>query len=151
MSLAITEAELGIKEEHGGPFGSIIVKNDQIVGRGHNMVLKNNDPTAHSEISAIRDAGHYLANFDLSGCELYTTGEPCPMCLAAILWANIGKVYFGCTIKDNEIIGFRDNVFNEKLSIDRTNLFETGMLEQINHTECLELFKRYQQLDPQNY
>ena len=98
MKLAIDEAREGIYNSHGGPFGSVIVKDDEIVGRGHNMVLKNNDSTAHGEISAIRDAEKRLKTFDLSGCELYTTGEPCPMCLAACMWANIDKVYYGCTM-----------------------------------------------------
>ena len=151
MELALAEGRLGIEKNHGGPFGCVIVKDGRVVGSGHNMVLKNCDPTAHGEVSAIRDAGQNLHTFDLSGCELYTTGEPCPMCLASILWANIDKVYYGCTIKDNEIIGFRDDVFNSKLSIDRSKLYDTGMLEQIDRDACLELFEYYKTLNAQNY
>lgn len=151
MTAAVAEAEYGIDHGDGGPFGAVIVQDGRIVGSGHNMVLAHNDPTAHGEVSAIRDAGQKLTTFDLSGCELYTTGEPCPMCLAAIMWANIEKVYYGCTIKDNELIGFRDDVFNEKLSIDRSKLYESGMLEQVGRDKCLELFERYKAMDAQNY
>ena len=110
---AISEALDGIHNGHGGPFGCVIVKDDEIIGRGHNMVLKNNDSTAHGEIVAIRNAEKALKSYDLSGCTLYTTGEPCPMCLYAILWANIDAVYYGCTIEDNAEIGFRDQDFDE--------------------------------------
>lgn len=151
MEQAIAEAERGIEKSDGGPFGSIIVKNGKVVGSGHNMVLKNNDSTAHGEISAIRDAEKNLKTFDLSGCELYTTGEPCPMCLGAILWANIEKVYYGCTLKDNEMIGFRDDKFNELLSIDRSKLYETGRVAELDREACLKLFEHYRALNPQNY
>ncbi len=151
MEQAIAEAERGIEKSDGGPFGSIIVKNGKVVGSGHNMVLKNNDSTAHGEISAIRDAEKNLKTFDLSGCELYTTGEPCPMCLGAILWANIEKVYYGCTLKDNEMIGFRDDKFNELLSIDRSKLYGTGRVTELDREACLKLFEHYRALNPQNY
>ena len=111
MRLAINEAKRGILAGHGGPFGCVIVKDGVIVGKGHNQVIKNQDPTCHGEVMAIHKACKKLGTFDLSGCELYTTGEPCPMCLGAILWANIDKVYFGCNIIDTEKIGFRDNKF----------------------------------------
>ncbi len=92
MRLAIDEAREGIRSGHGGPFGSVIVKDGEIIGKGHNMVLKNNDSTAHGEVSAIRNAESNIKSFDLTGAEIYTTGEPCPMCLAACMWANISKV-----------------------------------------------------------
>ncbi|MCI5631157.1 MAG: nucleoside deaminase, partial [Bacilli bacterium] len=111
MEMAIEEAKLGIVEGHGGPFGCVIVKDGVVVGKGHNEVIKNNDPTCHGEMMAIHDACKNLKTFNLKGCELYTTGEPCPMCFSAILWANIDKVYYGCNINDTENIGFRDNVF----------------------------------------
>ena len=101
MTEAIREALDGISQGHGGPFGCVIVKDDEIIGSGHNMVLEEKDSTAHGEITAIRNAENALDSYDLSGCVLYTTGEPCPMCLYAILWANISKVYYGCTIEDN--------------------------------------------------
>ncbi|MCI6722600.1 nucleoside deaminase, partial [Treponema porcinum] len=89
MKEALSEAYNGIENRHGGPFGTVIVRDGKIVGRGHNKVLLNRDPTCHGEMEAIRDACKNLDTFDLSGCELYTTAEPCPMCLGAILWANI--------------------------------------------------------------
>ena len=112
MEIAIKEAKKGIENGDGGPFGCVIVKDDKIVGKGHNRVVLKHDATCHGEMEAIRNASKNLNTFDLSGCELYTTGEPCPMCLSACLWANIEKVYYGCTILDNENIGFRDNKFD---------------------------------------
>ncbi len=142
MSEAISEALKGIRLGHGGPFGSVVVKDGEIVGRGHNMVLKNSDSTAHGEISAIRDAEHRSGSHDLSGCVLYTTGEPCPMCLYACLWANIDKVYYGCTIKDNAIIGFRDEAFDE-IAGGGDKLRD--YLTCIDREACLKLFTTYLQ------
>ena len=101
MNLAIAEARTGIHLGHGGPFGAVVVRDGTVIGSGHNMVLVAHDSTCHGEIAAIRNAEQHLGTHDLSGCELYTTGEPCPMCLAAIMWANIGRVYYGATIHDN--------------------------------------------------
>lgn len=100
MEEAIKEAENGIGVGDGGPFGCVIVKDNKIVGRGHNLVVSHNDPTAHGEIIAIRNACENLGTFSLSGCQLYTTAEHCPMCLAALLWARIDKVYYGCRVAD---------------------------------------------------
>lgn len=140
MRMAIEEARIGIRNGHGGPFGSVIVKNGEIIGKGHNMVLKNNDSTAHGEVVAIRNAEQNLGTYDLSGAELYTTGEPCPMCLAACMWANISKIYYGCTIDDNESIGFRDAKFDELLG-GRSQMAD--YLQQIEREECLKLFDEY--------
>ena len=148
MRLAIAEAREGIHAGHGGPFGTVIVKDGKIVGRGHNCVLLLNDPTCHGEVSAIRDAGKNLGTFDLSGCELYTTGEPCHMCLCACMWANISKIYYGCTIDDNSIIGFRDGKFDEIFG-GRDKL-DDYMLE-IGRDECLKLFEEYKNMQHQNY
>jgi guanine deaminase len=142
MDIAIKEAENGIRQGHGGPFGSVIVKNGQIIGKGHNEVVKNQDPTCHGDMMAIHDACKNIGSFDLSGCELYTTAEPCPMCLGAILWSNIKKVYFGCNIVDTENIGFRDKVFYE--------LNESGgkakLLQELDRDACLKLFEEYQSI-----
>ena len=146
MKIAIDEAMKGITKGHGGPFGCVIVKDGKIVGRGHNMVLKNNDSTAHGEISAIRIAERKLNTHDLAGCELYTTGEPCPMCLFACWWANIDKIYYGCTIADNSMIGFRDEDFN--------NLVKPKAREKlvcIDREACLELFRIYNELEHKLY
>ena len=148
MQLAIAEARDGITKHHGGPFGSIIVKDGQIVGKGHNRVLKNNDPTCHGEIDAIRKACYNLDTFDLSDCDLYTTGEPCHMCLCACMWANISRIYYGCTIADNERIGFRDNHFNDIFG-GRDKM--PGFLIQIDRQECLELFDEYMRLSHISY
>ena len=148
MTEAIREALDGISQGHGGPFGCVIVKDDEIVGMGHNMVLEDKDSTAHGEITAIRNAEKALDSYDLSGCELYTTGEPCPMCLYAILWANIGKVYYGCTIEDNADIGFRDEAFDE-LSGGRDKLAD--FLVCIDRDACLELFKVYSEMEHRIY
>ena len=148
MRQAIAEAREGINAGHGGPFGTVIVKDGKIVGRGHNCVLLLNDPTCHGEVSAIRDAGKNLGTFDLSGCELYTTGEPCHMCLCACMWANISKIYYGCTIDDNSIIGFRDGKFDEIFG-GRDKLGDY-MLE-IGRDECLKLFEEYKNMQHQNY
>lgn len=141
MEAAIREAQDGIANGDGGPFGAVITKDGEIVASGHNRVLANNDSTCHGEIDAIRKAEQKLKTYDLAGCQLYTTGEPCPMCLAAILWANIEKVYYGCTIKDNERIGFRDDKF-DKLLGGRQNLPE-GFLEEKDREQCLQLFDEY--------
>ena len=148
MQIAIDEARIGIKNKDGGPFGSVIVKNGEIIARGHNHVLKNNDPTCHGEIDAIRKAGEKLKTFDLSGCELYTTGEPCPMCLCACMWANIDKVYYGCTIADNEKIGFRDNKFDDLMG-GRAKIGD--YLEMMDRDECLKLFDEYNQMEAERY
>ena len=108
MKIAKELSEDNLKTNVGGPFGAVIVKDNKIIGRGSNHVLKNNDPTAHAEIMAIRDACQNIKSYDLSGCELYTSCYPCPMCLSAIIWANIKKVYYGNTKEDAKNIGFRD-------------------------------------------
>ena len=143
MQMAIDEAREGIRKQHGGPFGSVIVKDGKVVGKGHNMVLLNNDPTCHGEVSAIRDACKRLGTYDLSGCEIYTTGEPCHMCLCACMWANIDRIYYGCTIEDNGLIGFRDDKF-DKIFGGREKL--QGFLNELGREECLELFSFYRSL-----
>jgi len=148
MQIAIEEAREGIYNGHGGPFGSVIVKDGVIVGQGHNMVLVNNDSTCHGEVSAIRHAEQNLNTYDLTGCVLYTTGEPCPMCLAACMWANIQQVYYGCTIEDNAIIGFRDEAFDQMFG-GREAFAE--YLVPIDREACLKLFEEYSSLDATIY
>ena len=148
MQKAINEARKGIHAGHGGPFGSVIVKDGKVVGRGHNRVVKNNDPTGHGEIQAIRKAGSRLGTFDLTGCEIYTTGEPCHMCLCACMWANISKIYYGCTIKDNDRIGFRDDKFNDIFG-GREKLGD--YIVELDREACLDLFEEYQSMDHTNY
>lgn len=147
MKMAVAEAKKGIHNGHGGPFGAVIVRDGKVISRGHNHVVVNNDPTCHGEIDAIRKACKKLKTFDLTGCELYTTGYPCPMCFAAILWANIGKVYYGCNTTDTEIIGFRDKKFEE----DIPDLM-VQLCEEMDRSECLELYDEYNKInDKVNY
>lgn len=140
MQVAVEEAEKGILSDEGGPFGSVVVKDGEIVGRGHNQVVLLKDPTCHGEMQAIRNACRRLGTFDLSGCVLYTTGEPCQMCLTACLWARLDKVYYGCTIADNAAIGFRDQKFDELFS-GRDKLGD--YLQELDRDACLQLFARY--------
>ena len=149
MLKAIQEARYGIERKEGGPFGSALVKDGKIIGSGHNQVLLLKNPTCHGEMQAIRNACAALDTHDLSGCVLYTTGEPCPMCLAACLWANIEKVYYGCTIADNAEIGFRDEKFYNLMSADRAEL--GNYLECIDRDACVELFKEYKKSNPPRY
>lgn len=138
MRIAIEEARTGITAGHGGPFGCVIVRDGKVVGRGHNEVIKQNDSTCHGEVTAIRDACKNLGTYDLSGCELYTTAEPCPMCRGAIMWSNIRKVYFGCNIADTDSIGFRDKVFYES---------PEDISEELDRKECLEVFEEYRAIN----
>lgn len=143
MQAALEEAYAGIEAGDGGPFGTVIVRDGEIVGRGHNRVVVNQDPTCHGEMEAIRDACKNLGTFDLSGCELYTTAEPCPMCLGATLWANIPVVYYGCTREDSDEIGFRDEVFYEYLAGEADLL----TVSEFERESCLELFETYTQIE----
>ena len=141
MKLAIQEAQKGISLGHGGPFGSVIVKDGQVISKGHNHVVANNDPTCHGEIDAIRKACKKLKTFDLTGCEIYTTGYPCPMCFCAILWANINKVHYGCNTTDTEIIGFRDKEFEEGIPQKKLDI-----CEEVDRKECLTLYEDYKKI-----
>lgn len=117
MREAISLALRGVQEGSGGPFGSVVVRNGVIVGRGWNRVTSIFDPTAHAEVVAIRDACQQLTTFDLRGCEIYASCEPCPMCLAAIYWARIDRLFFGCSAQDAAEIGFDDEVIRRELVI----------------------------------
>ena len=139
MEEALKEGRKAIEKNEGGPFGAVIVKDGKIIAKGHNRVLSTNDPTCHGEIDAIRKACKKLNTYDLKGCILYTTGEPCPMCACACLWANIEKVYYGCSISDTEDIGFRDNGFYKFFEEDkRKNYFI-----QTEKEKCLTLYNDY--------
>ncbi|HUC79996.1 MAG TPA: nucleoside deaminase [Flavisolibacter sp.] len=115
MQEAITLSRQGMEQGEGGPFGCVIVKGDQIVGRGNNKVLSTNDPTAHAEVVAIRDACKTLQTFQLDGCEVYASCEPCPMCLGAIYWARPQKIYFANTREDAAAIGFDDSMIYKEI------------------------------------
>ena len=147
MQEAVAEAREGILGGEGGPFGCVIVKDGEIVGRGHNQVLSLKDPTCHGEVQAIRAACKRLNTHDLSNCILYTTGEPCPMCLAACKWANIAKVYYGCTIAENAEIGFRDEQFYQELTAEGRK----GYTQRLGADICRELFEEYKKTKGQRY
>jgi len=112
ISLSIENIKRG-----GGPFGAVIVKDGKIIATGVNRVTKNNDPTAHAEVSAIRKAARKLGTFDLSGCEIFTSCEPCPMCLSAIYWAHLEKIYYGNSKTDAKDIGFDDSFIYDELKL----------------------------------
>ena len=149
MEMAVKEAREGIASRDGGPFGAVVVKNGEVIASGHNRVLSSNDSTCHGEIDAIRKAESLLGTYDLTGCDIYTTSEPCPMCLAAIMWANIGKVYYGCSLIDNERIGFRDVRFDEMMG-GRSGLPD-GFLEERDREMCLEVFHEYEKMKGERY
>ena len=125
----------------GGPFGACVVKDGKIIGKGSNNVLKNNDPTAHAEIVAIRNACKYLNTYDLTDCEIYANCYPCPMCLSAIIWSNIKAVYYGNTKEDAAKIGFRDDFIYDfiKGKIKNSNL----KFEQIDYKQTLKAFEKF--------
>lgn len=148
MQIAIQEAREGISNGDGGPFGTAIVRDGVLIASGHNHVLAYNDPTCHGEVDAIRKACKRLGTFDLTGCELYTTGEPCHMCLCACMWANISKIYYGCTIADNEIIGFRDNKFDQIFG-GRDKLGD--YMTEVDREACLRLFQDYSKMNATKY
>ena len=128
---AIKEADKGITKQHGGPFGAIIVKNGEIVGRGHNMVTSTNDPTAHAEIVAIRDATKNLDSFQLDDCVIYSSCEPCPMCLGAIYWARPKKLVYASSKEDASLAGFDDAFIYKEIAlpIDKRMIETTQILQ----------------------
>jgi len=137
--LALENVQSGL----GGPFGAVVVKDGQIIARGTNRVTRTNDPTAHAEVVAIREACRVLGTFDLSGCEVYTSCEPCPMCLSAIYWARIGKVYYGCTAQDAAAIGFADQFIYDELARPKSE--RRLPLEQLERQLCLRAFEAWEQ------
>lgn len=118
MQRAIELARRGVANDQGGPFGAIVVRNGKIIGEGWNQVTSHNDPTAHAEIVAIRDACNHLGSFQLEDCIIYSSCEPCPMCLGAIYWARPKALYYGCTKEDAAKIGFDDHFIYEELEMD---------------------------------
>lgn len=134
----------------GGPFGAIVYKDGKIVGKGVNRVIGNNDPTAHAEIEAIRNACKNLKTHDLSGCELYATGFPCPMCMSAIIWANIRKVYFSCDYNDAKKLGFRDDYIYNFIKNGQKDQ-KILKLEQISKEKIVKLYEKYSKIDKEIY
>ena len=145
MKIAKDLADTNLKDNEGGPFGACIVKDGIVVGKGDNRVLINHDSTAHAEITAIRDASKNLNTYDLTGCVLYTSCYPCPMCLAACIWANIKTVYYGNTKEDAENIGFRDDNIYEYLDrlCDGYNIDDILKLINIDRDETIKSFEEF--------
>ena len=148
MKEAIDEARRTMNLNYGGPFGAMIVKDNKIITIASNTVLKDNDSTAHAEINAIRKASKVLNTHDLSGCTLYATGYPCPMCLSAIIWFNIKEVYYGTNLQDAAHIGFRDEFIYDFINGKNKEILS---LKNIDHDECLKLFKEYQDNNKEIY
>lgn len=149
MNYAIDRARVTMLRDDGGPFGAVVVKDGDIVAISSNTVLKDNDPTAHAEVNAIREACRKLGTYDLSGCVLYATGYPCPMCLAAIMWANIKLVYYGADLVDAEKIGFRDDFIYH--FIKNGNIGEELKIVPCQHDDCVKLFDEYAKLGKNIY
>lgn len=141
MLRAIELSMISLKED-GGPFGCVIVKNNEIISEGFNEVTNKNDPTAHAEIVAIRNACKKLNTFNLKGTQMFTSCEPCPMCLSAIYWSHIDKIYYGNNRKDAAKIGFDDSYIYDELSLDLNK--RKIPLEQISEKEAIKAFKEWE-------
>jgi len=144
MRIAIELSEYNVKQGQGGPFGAVIVKDGIVIAQSANKVIAENDPTAHAEISAIRLACRELGTYNLAGCEIYTSCEPCPMCLGAIYWAHIDKIYYANTKADAAAIGFDDHLIYNELAcnMDKRKL----PFIQLLRGEALATFKLWQLL-----
>ena len=144
MKEAIDLSKANLTKKYGGPFGAVIVKDGKVIGRGANRVILRHDPTAHAEVMAIRDACNNIESHDLTNCILYTSCYPCPMCLSAIIWSNIKKVYYANTKEDADDIGFRDDfIYNYiKNNNEDKNILD---LEQVGREEAIKIFNRYKE------
>ena len=141
MQEAIEVALKGLNNNEGGPFGCVVVKNGKIIGKGNNKVTSTNDPTAHAEINAIREACTNIGSFQLDGCEIYTTCEPCPMCLGAIYWARPDKVYYACNQQDAADVGFDDQFIYKEIPLPYSE--RSIPFEQLERETALEVFKEW--------
>ena len=143
MRIAIEESEYNSENNYknGGPFGAVILKNGEIVSVAHNTVIESKDPTAHAEVNAIRLATKKLNTHDLTGCTLYVNAEPCPMCLSAIIWANIKEVYYANTKEEAGNIGFRDDLIYDYIKNRDENILKTHHVENEKAKEIFEEFK----------
>ena len=146
MEKAIEQSKYNMKNDYqaGGPFGAVIVKDGKIISEAHNTVVESCDATAHAEINAIRIASKKLKTHDLEGCVLYTSAEPCPMCLSAIIWANIKEVYYANTSDDADKIGFRDDKIYDYLEGNSKKMLN---LHHIKSQEAKAVFNTFQAID----
>ncbi len=150
MKDAIEDARIGLDYKTGGPFGCVIVRNNRIVGRGHNTVLQDTNPTHHAEINAISEACKKLKTIDLSECILYSTVEPCPMCLSAIHWAKIKTVVYGAEIKDAKKYGFNEIHLSDK-AFNRTAGLKIKFISGVMLNETKELFEIFKKKNIKTY
>src|SRR5687767_8767016 len=141
MQEAIALSRSGIMNNEGGPFGCVIVKDDKIIGKGNNRVISDNDPTAHAEVVAIRNACKNLNSFHLEDCEIYTSCEPCPMCLGAIYWARLKMVYYANNRQDAAGIGFDDSMIYDEISMDLNN--RSIPIIALRKEEALKIFEEW--------
>ena len=146
MTKAIEESEANKKNDYtkGGPFGCAIVKGNKIIATGHNTVVQSKDPTAHAEINAIRKACKELGTHSLEGCVLYTSAEPCPMCLSAIIWANIKEVYYANTKEDVDEIGFRDDDIYDYLQGKNRKFIK---LNHVDNKDAIKVFEEFKDIE----
>ncbi len=141
MRRAIALALEGVDDNGGGPFGCVVVKNGEIIGEGHNQVTSANDPTAHAEVVAIRDACQKLGTFQLDGCTIYTSCEPCPMCLGAIYWARLEKIFMACSREDAAEAGFDDAFIYEEIGKEPSERSVPTM--SLLRDEALAVFEKW--------
>ncbi len=145
MEQAIDLAQQGMIAGKGGPFGCVIVKGEEVVGKGCNLVISTVDPTAHAEIVAIRDACKHLANFQLDDCEVYTSCEPCPMCLGALYWARVKKVVYANTRHDAAAIEFDDDFIYQEIN---TSFMQRQIpFIHMPHPKAIEVFKQWKEME----
>jgi len=142
MQQAITLGLNAINEGTGGPFGAVIVQNNKIIGRGQNTVLEKCDPTAHAEVNAIRDACDHIKNFELKNCDIYTSCEPCTMCLGAIYWSRLAHIYYAANRTDAAAIGFDDEYIYQEFEVNQK--FRKLPMIEVQRQDAIALFKKWQ-------
>ena len=150
VALSIEKARSSMRRKEGGPFGAAVIKGGKVISVAANSVLKDHDPSAHAEINAIRQACELLGTHDLSGCILYATGHPCPMCLSAIIWANIERVYYGCEAHEAEKIGFRDDFIYRYLENKHQDDSVLNLCS-FAHNQCVALYEEYEKIEKEIY
>ncbi len=146
MDKAIEEARYNFsnKYNNGGPFGAAIVKDGEIIATAHNTVIESKDCTAHAEVNAIRKASQKLNTHNLEGCTIYTSAEPCPMCLSAIIWSNIKDIYYANTKEETNDIGFRDDIIYKYLKGENNDILN---MHHIEDTDAIKVFEKYKNID----
>ncbi len=148
IEMAVDQAKKTMNKNIGGPFGAAVIRGEEVISVASNTVLGDHDPSAHAEVNAIREAGRKLGTHDLSGCEIYATGYPCPMCMSAIIWANIDKVYYSNSLAEAEEIGFRDDKIYEWLKTQDAAILDISRIES---DKAKELYEEYREMGKEMY